>query len=160
MTTATLDRPARVFVGPVVTLALDAHRKFTDVVADLDLDDRVTWAVADRSLARVSAEANDVVSALTGERWPVAAPGVPPVVRVRELSAAQRRLDAALDRCAGSERLGELAADLRGSATRVAESARRLGIVTAAAADRGGMQSVQSHGVMSRRNMGRRRARS
>jgi DNA-binding NarL/FixJ family response regulator len=31
---------------------------------------------------RVSAEANDVVSALTGERWPVAAPGVPPVVSV------------------------------------------------------------------------------
>jgi hypothetical protein len=158
MTTATLDRPARVFVRPVVTLALAAHREFTDVVVGLDLDDRATWAAADRSLARVSAEANDVVSALTGERWPVAVPGVPPVVRLRELSAAQRRLDAELDRWAGSERLGELAADLRGSATRVAESARWLGIVTASAADGGAMRSVRSHGVMSRRNIGRRRA--
>jgi hypothetical protein len=158
MTPATLERPARVAVLAVVTLALDAHREFTDVVAGLDLDDRVTWAVADRSVARVSAEANDVVTALTGERWSVAAPGVPPVVRLRELSAAQRRMDATLDRWTGSARLGELAADLRGSATRVAESARLLSIVTAATADGGGMQSVRSHGVMARRNIGRRRA--
>ena len=36
------------------------------------------------------------------------------MVRVRELSVAQRRLQAALDRCAGSERLHGLAADLLG----------------------------------------------
>ncbi|HEX6337299.1 MAG TPA: hypothetical protein VFZ85_10115 [Jiangellaceae bacterium] len=139
MTTATLERPtAQAAVFTAVTAVLAAHREFTDVVARLDLDDRAGWAAADHSVARVSAEANDVVTALTGQRWPVAAPGVPPVVRVRELSVAQRRMEAALDRDAGSERLADLAADLSGSASRVVESARRLGIVTRRGTDRNG----------------------
>ena len=140
MTTATLEH-THVAVRTAVGQALDAHRRFADVVAGLDLDDRVVWAAADRSAARISVEANDVVAALTGERWAVAPPGVPPVVRVRELSVALRRMEAALTLRAGSGRVEELAAVLTGMASRVTESARWLGIVTA--------------GVMPEPNMGR-----
>lgn len=151
MTRATLERPGRVTARSAAIRALDAHREFADVVSGLDLDDRAIWAAADRLVARVSTQANDVVIALTAERYSVAAPGVPPVVRVRELIAAQRRLEAAVDRWAGSERLSELTADLSDSASRVTESASRLGIVT------GGRRAAP---VPSRRKLrpGRRRA--
>lgn len=157
MTTTTLEVHAQATVF-AATLALAAHREFTHIVSSLDLGDRVRWAAADRLVAGVTTEANDVVTALTGERWLLAAPGVPPVVRVRELSAAQRRLEAALDRCAGSERFHELGAYLSGSANRVTESARQLGVVTRRGADRNGAIGRKPTLLWRRRNIGRPRA--
>lgn len=132
MTTATLVRPAPAEASEAVALVRAAHDEFVDVVAGLDLDDRAVWAAADRSVARVSAEAYAMASALTGDRWAVAQPGVPPVVRIRELSVAQRRMFAALDASASGAST-ELFVALKRSASRVTESARWLGIVTAVA---------------------------
>lgn len=132
--TATLVRPARAAERfQAIAQARAAHLEFADVVAGLDLDDRTVWTAAERAVARVSAEANGVTSALTGQRWMVAEPGLPPVVRVRELSVAQRRMDAALESAASSTQFTELVATLKGSADRVSEAARWLTVLTAAA---------------------------
>lgn len=134
MTAATLQHSATAEQErDAVALVRDAHREVADLVAELDLDGRAVWATADRSVARVAAEAYGVVGALTGEQWSVAEPGVPPVVRIRELSVAQRRLDATLDKLANRGQAPEVLAALAGSATRVTESARWLSIVTGAA---------------------------
>ncbi|HEX6231837.1 MAG TPA: hypothetical protein VFZ63_01800 [Jiangellaceae bacterium] len=134
MTAAILQRSATAErERDAVALVRDAHRQVADLVAELDLDDRAVWVTADRSVARVVAEAYGVVGALTGEQWSVAEPGVPPVVRIRELSVAQRRLDATLDKPANRVQAPEVLAALAGSATRVTEAARWLSIVTRAA---------------------------
>lgn len=134
MTAAILQRSATAErERDAVALVRDAHRQVADLVAELDLDDRAVWVTADRSVARVVAEAYGVVGALTGEQWSVAEPGVPPVVRIRELSVAQRRLDATLDKPANRVQAPEVLAALAGSATRVTEAARWLSIVTGAA---------------------------
>jgi hypothetical protein len=134
MTAAILQRSATAErERDAVALVRDAHRQVADLVAELDLDDRAVWVTADRSVARVAAEAYGVVGALTGEQWSVAEQGVPPVVRIRELSVAQRRLDATLDKLANRVQAPEVLAALAGSATRVTEAARWLSIVTGAA---------------------------
>jgi hypothetical protein len=67
------------------------------LVAELDLDDRRLWHRVDRVVAELASAAYDLAAALTGTRAGAVAAYVPPVVRVRELASAQRRLFAALD---------------------------------------------------------------
>jgi hypothetical protein len=75
-----------------------AHLEAAALVAELDLDTRRLWRRVDRVVVELAAAAYDLAAAVTGTPAGVVAAYVPPVVRVRELASAQRRLFAALDR--------------------------------------------------------------
>jgi hypothetical protein len=103
MSTATLHHsPADAARTQTITSARPsvraAHLEAAAVVADLDLDDRGLWRRVDRVVAELAGSAYDIAAAVTGTRSGAVAAYVPPVVRVRELASAQRRLFAALDR--------------------------------------------------------------
>jgi len=92
------------------------------LVAALDLGDTALWARLDADVAGISAEAYAVAAALSRQPPRHCATRVPPVVRVRELAAAQSALFIQLDR-AGVE---PLRAAAHGSAGRVRALCRRL----------------------------------
>ena len=75
-----------------------AHSEVAASVAEFDLDDLRLWQQVDSLVADTAGAAYALTEALTGEPTPRPARGVPPVVRVRELATAQRRLLGALDR--------------------------------------------------------------
>ena len=77
---------------------VSAHTEAIAAVAEFDLDDSTLWQQVDSLVADTAGAAYALTEAVTGEAAPRPAPGVPPVVRVRELATAQRRLLAALDR--------------------------------------------------------------
>lgn len=74
-----------------------AHLEVAAIVAEFDLGYASLWAKTAAIVSDVVAEANDMTAALTGEPPGTTTTGVPPVVRVRELAAAQRRLFGVLD---------------------------------------------------------------
>jgi hypothetical protein len=75
-----------------------AHLEAGRLVASLDLDDAALWARVDAVVAGVSAQAYAVAAALSGQPARRCASRVPPIVRVRELAAAQSALFVQLDR--------------------------------------------------------------
>ena len=77
---------------------IGTHSEVAASMAELDLDDSRLWQQVDSLVAATAGAAYALTEALTGEPAPRPARGVPPVVRVRELETAQRRLLAALDR--------------------------------------------------------------
>ena len=77
---------------------IGAHSEVAASVAEFDLDDSTLWQQVDSLVADTAGAAYALTEALTDEPAPRPARGVPPVVRVRELATAQRRLLAALDR--------------------------------------------------------------
>lgn len=99
-----------------------AHLEAAALVAELDLDDRRHWHRVDRVVAELAAAAYDLSAAVTGTRASAVATHVPPVVRVSELAAAQRRLFAALDRHPEAD--GELLAWAAGQAGELVERLR------------------------------------
>jgi hypothetical protein len=68
------------------------------VVAHVDLDDPRLWRQVDGMVAALATVAYDLTAAVTGGTPGQAATTAPPIVRARELAAAQRRLFGALDR--------------------------------------------------------------
>lgn len=110
-----------------------AHGELASTVAMLDVADADVWSSADPAVSEAIAEANAVTEALGGTPLSSPAVGVPPVVRVRELAGAQRRLGTALVERRG-EALGtdELVSAARGSVERVTALGRWLGILVAA----------------------------
>jgi hypothetical protein len=74
-----------------------AHLAAANVVSEIDLDDAASWAAADPVVTRITTSAYAMTAALTDRPTPKAATTVPPIVRIRELSAAQLHLFAALD---------------------------------------------------------------
>jgi hypothetical protein len=88
-------------VAPAVAATAElrtAHLQAGRLVAAMDLGDAALWAGVDAVVAAISAEAYAVAAALSGRPPRRCAGRVPPVVRVRELAAAQRALFAQLDR--------------------------------------------------------------
>jgi hypothetical protein len=92
MTTALMNRTEN------LTDVRAIHLEAAAVVAELDLDDRELWQRVDRVVAELAGAAYDLAAAVTGSPPVTVAAYLPPVVRVRELASAQRRLFAALDR--------------------------------------------------------------
>jgi len=78
---------------------IGAHSEVAASVAEFDLDDSTLWQQVDSLVADTAGAAYALTEAVTGEPAPRPARGAPPVVRVRKLATAQRRLFAALDRC-------------------------------------------------------------
>lgn len=92
------------------------HFAAAEIAAELDLDDTNLWRDADAVVAGLSAAAYETAAALVGEAQPAVVAAAPPVVRVRELASAQRRLFAALHRHWTDERselVGEVADRVR-----------------------------------------------
>jgi hypothetical protein len=77
---------------------IGAHSEVAASVAEFDLDDSTLWQQVDSLVADTAGAAYALTEALIDEPAPRPARGVPPVVRVRELATAQRRLLAPLDR--------------------------------------------------------------
>jgi hypothetical protein len=77
---------------------IGAHSEVAASVAEFDLDDSTLWQQVDSLVADTAGAAYALTEAVTGQPAPRPARGVPPVVRIRELATAQRRLLAALDR--------------------------------------------------------------
>ena len=75
-----------------------AHHEAAAIVADLDLDNAGLWREVEGIIIEITAAAYAVTSLVTGAPAEVTASQVPPIVRVRELATAQRRLFAAMDR--------------------------------------------------------------
>lgn len=73
------------------------HLEVAAIVAEFDLDDATLWAKTGEIISAVVTEASDMAALLAGAPSGTPATGVPPVVRVRELAAAQRRLFGALN---------------------------------------------------------------
>jgi hypothetical protein len=73
-----------------------AHLAAGPQVASLDLDDATLWRRVDGIVAAISAQAYAVAAALSGQPKLRCATRVAPVVRVRELAAAQSALFAQL----------------------------------------------------------------
>jgi hypothetical protein len=99
MTAITIDRAS---AGRDATKALEdlriAHHEAAAIVAELDLDDAGLWREVEGIVTEITAAAYAVSSQVTGAPANATASRVPPIVRVRELATAQRRLFAALDR--------------------------------------------------------------
>jgi hypothetical protein len=99
MTAITIDRAS---AGRDATKALEdlrvAHHEAAAVVADLDLDDAGLWRAVEGIVTEITAAAYAVSSQVTGAPADATASRVPPIVRVRELATAQRRLLAVLNR--------------------------------------------------------------
>jgi hypothetical protein len=108
--------------SPLAATLRSAHLEAGRLVASLDLDDAALWARVDAVVAGVSAQAYAVAAALSGQPARQCASRVPPVVRVRELAAAQGALFVQLDRI-GVE---PAPAAAQGSAGRVRALSRRL----------------------------------
>lgn len=115
MTTTTIEQAS--VRGDLATAAADlqaAHLEVAGIVAEMDLEDTALWRAADGFVADIAAAAYDVAAKLTGDPPVRAAVRVPPVVRVRELAAAQRRLFSVLNRRAvGGEPLDQAADHVR-----------------------------------------------
>jgi hypothetical protein len=77
---------------------ITAHSEARAAVGEFDLDDSGLREQVDSLVADIAGTAYTLTEALTGEPTPRPARGAPPVVRVRELATAQRRLLATLDR--------------------------------------------------------------
>jgi hypothetical protein len=132
MTTALINRStadaARTEIAPEAwrdarTTVRTAHLDAAALVAELDLDDRRLWRRVDRVVAELAGAAYDLAAALTGTRTGTVAAYVPPVVRVRELASAQRRLFAALERSPAAD--GELLVWAGRQAQQLVERLRR-----------------------------------
>lgn len=115
MTTTTIDQvTARLDLTTALADLRIAHLEAAAVVAELALDDAALWRAADGFVADIAVAAYDVAAKLTGDPPVRAAVRVPPVVRVRELAAAQRRLFSVLNRRAvGGEPLDQAADHVR-----------------------------------------------
>jgi hypothetical protein len=99
VTTTTIEQAS--VRGDLATAQADlqaAHLEAAGIVAELDLDDTAVWRAADGFVADIAAAAYDVAPKLTGDPPVQVAARVPPVVRVRELATAQRRLFSVLNR--------------------------------------------------------------
>lgn len=92
-----------------------AHLEAATFAAELDLGDAALWAKADQIVSDVVTEAHRMTAALTGAPSGITATGAPPIVRVRELATAQRRLFGVL----GSRTPEDQLPALRKSADRV-----------------------------------------
>lgn len=92
-------QPANAAEGPpgARSALVDAHLDVAAIVAEFDLGDATLWAEVAAIVSDVVTEANDTAAALTGAPPSTTATEVPPIVRVRELAVAQRRLFGALD---------------------------------------------------------------
>jgi hypothetical protein len=75
----------------------DAHDEVAAIVAELNLDDTRLWPEVEGIVIEITAAAYAMTSQVTGTPADAPASRVPPIVRVRELATAQRRLFAALD---------------------------------------------------------------
>jgi hypothetical protein len=73
------------------------HLEVAAIVAEFDLGDATLWTKTAEIVSDVVTEASDMAALLAGAPSETPATGVPPVVRVRELAAAQRRLFGVLD---------------------------------------------------------------
>jgi hypothetical protein len=98
VTTTTVQQPVRGALTAAPAEVRNAHLATADAVAELDLDDALRWRESDGFVADLAAAAYRLTAELTGSPQLQPAARVPPVVRVRELATAQRRLFAALDR--------------------------------------------------------------
>jgi hypothetical protein len=129
MSTATITRAetqadVRDRTRDVLADMLAAHLEAASIVAELDLDDTHRWAHASELVGDLSAETYGVIAALTGQPGVVTAPGVAPIVRVREFAIAQRQLFGVLD---GRGTLdAEATAVMRASVDRITAALRLL----------------------------------
>lgn len=98
MTTTTVQQPVRPPSPAAVAELRAAHLAAAGAVAELHLDDATRWRESDGFVADLTAAAYQLAAELTGSPPGRPAARVPPVVRVRELATAQRRMFAALDR--------------------------------------------------------------
>jgi len=73
------------------------HLEVAAIVAEFDLGDAPLWTKTSEIISDVVTEASDMTALLAGAPSGTPATGVQPVVRVRELAAAQRRLFGVLD---------------------------------------------------------------
>lgn len=73
------------------------HLEVAAIIAEFDLGDTTLWAKTAEIVSDVVTEASDMAALLAGVPSETPATGAPPVVRVRELAAAQRRLFGVLD---------------------------------------------------------------
>ena len=98
VTAITIDRASapRDAAEPLENLRV-AHHEAAAIVAELDLDDARLWHQAEGIVIEITSAAYAVTSQVSGAPADVTASRVPPIVRVRELATAQRRLFAALD---------------------------------------------------------------
>jgi len=73
------------------------HLEVAAIIAEFDLGDATLWAKTAEIVSDVVTEASDMAALLAGAPSETPTTGAPPVVRVRELAAAQRRLFGVLD---------------------------------------------------------------
>jgi hypothetical protein len=73
------------------------HLEVAAIVAEFDLGDATLWTKTAEIVSDVVTEASDMAALLAGAPAETPATGLPPVVWVRELAAAQRRLFGVLD---------------------------------------------------------------
>ncbi|MFW6034111.1 MAG: hypothetical protein ACOC9R_03155 [bacterium] len=98
MTTATVEQIGAHRVAADRSADLqNAHLEAAKIVAALDLGDSQLWRQIDRVVAALASAAYDLTGTLTGQPAGPAAASLPPVVRARELAAAQRGLSRALN---------------------------------------------------------------
>src|SRR5262245_13293339 len=99
VTAIAIDRPStrRDAPDPLAELRV-AHDEAAAIAAELDLDDARLWREVEGIVIEITSAAYAVTSRVTGAPAEVTASLVPPIVRVRELATAQRRLFAAMDR--------------------------------------------------------------
>jgi hypothetical protein len=98
VTTTTVQQPVHGHLTAAVAELRAAHLAAAGAVAELHLDDATRWRESDGFVADLTAAAYQLTAELTGRPPGRPAARVPPVVRVRELATAQRRLFAVLDR--------------------------------------------------------------
>lgn len=127
MSIATLEPTRHRVAGDIAAALADlqaAHLEFAACAADLALTPAAAWAELDRIIAAACTEAYDLTAVLTGRRSTSPARQVPPVVRLRELTAAQRSLNRVLD---SRQRVGTPADAELAAADRSAGQVRMLG---------------------------------
>jgi hypothetical protein len=73
------------------------HLEVAAIIAEFDLGDAALWTKTADIVSDVVTEASNMAALLAGAPSETPAAGLPPVVRVRELAAAQRRLLGVLD---------------------------------------------------------------
>jgi hypothetical protein len=138
MTAPTMDltRPDTLVTGAlgewdrVAADLAGAHLEAAHAAAELDLDQAAIWVAADAAIREIATEAYRCTALITGREALTAAARVRPVVRLRELAAAQAGLMRALDRAVQTHQ-GDVvvAAEALRSAPRIRHLARRLAAV-------------------------------
>lgn len=131
--TETAPRRAHVHCAHLASAIRAAHREVAALAAALGRADAELWVAVDPVLAELTAQADAMTTALIGTPLPAPAPDLPPAARLRDLVAAQQRLDAALD-AVGSRPPGPLVVAARQSVDRVAALSGWLGALSSALA--------------------------